>query len=354
MKIYINGRFLTQRFSGVQRYAWEMTKAIDLLINTYDAFEKNQYFIIAPTGCLFEPKLKNIQFICKGISKGHLWEQFELPIYTRDGFLINFCNCAPLLKRNQTVTIHDAAIVAMPNTFSTYFRIWYKLMFIILGKTLNCIFTVSNFSKNELHKYFGITLSKISVTYNGIDHLENIIPNEDIINRINPKGKRYILAVSSLNPSKNFKLILKIAKKMPDVLFIIAGGTNPKVFNAIDIEKSANVKFIGYVTDEELLALYKHASVFLYPSLYEGFGIPPLEALSCDCPVIVSDIEVFHEIYGNSVNYCEPKLEDVWRYSIYNIINNKTTVDKIKINDRYNWNIQARVYIQKLNDILNI
>ena len=86
---------------------------------------------------------------------------------------------------------------------------------------------------------------------------------------------------------------------MPDVEFIIAGGSNEKVF------KSAGVRLIGYVSDEELMALYRHASVFVYPSLYEGFGIPPLEAMMCGCPVVVSDIKVFHEVYGDSVEYCD-------------------------------------------------
>lgn len=233
--------------------------------------------------------------------------------YTRDGFLFNFCNCAPILKRNQTVTIHDAAIAVMPQTFSWYFRTWYNLMFRVLGKNLEQIFTVSNFSRKELHKYFGIQMSKIAITYNGIDHIRNITPDTRILDRFNIGDKKYALAVSSLNPSKKFRLVLDVAAKMPDILFIIADGNNSKVFNSIGLETPPNAKFIGYVSDEELMALYHHASVFVYPSLYEGFGIPPLEAMMCGCPVVVSDIEVFHEVYGDSVIYCSANAYKEWK-----------------------------------------
>ena len=304
VKFYINGRFLTQRITGVQRYALEITKALDNLISKDTAFQKHEYIVIAPKNVLYKVKLKNMSFIQRGILKGHLWEQLELPIYSRDGFLINFCNCAPLLKRNQTVTIHDAAVSAIPHTFLLAFRTWYKMMFIWLGMSLNHIFTVSEFSKKELHKYYGIPLNKIHVTYNGIDHIKNLEVDEGIIGRKGLKDKKYILAVSSMNPSKNFPLILDVARLMPEMEFIIAGGSNAKVFKSAGLDVPQNAKFIGYVSDEELMALYRHANVFVYPSLYEGFGIPPLEAMMCGCPVVVSDIEVFREVYGDSVEYC--------------------------------------------------
>ena len=313
MRIYINGRFLTQRITGVQRYALEITKALDNLISKDTAFQKHEYIVIAPKNVLYKVKLKNMSFVQRGILKGHLWEQFELPVYSRDGFLMNFCNCAPLIKRNQTVTIHDAAVSAVPYAFSLAFRTWYKMMFMWIGRSLKQIFTVSEFSKKELHKYYGIPLNKIHVTYNGIDNIKNLEVDEGIIDREDLKEKKYVLAVSSMNPSKNFSLVLDVARLMPDVEFIIAGGSNAKVFKAAGLDVPQNARLIGYVSDEELMALYRHASVFVYPSLYEGFGIPPLEAMMCGCPVVVSDIEVFHEVYGDSVIYCSANAYKEWK-----------------------------------------
>lgn len=305
-KIYINGRFLTQNITGVQRYAIEIVKALDKYLSDNNLNNKYKFEIVCPKNIKQKLILKNIKIKQIGILKGHLWEQIELPLYVKNRFLFNFCNCAPLIKKNQIVTIHDVAVCAVPYAYSKKFRIWYKFMYRILTSRLKKIFTVSEFSKKELNKYFNISLGKIEVTYNGIDHMKNVQPNENIFSKFSIEKNNYVLAVSSLNPSKNFKLILETAKISPEINFVIAGGTNFTVFKEQGFEITPNVKFIGYVNDEELVALYKYASCFVYPSIYEGFGIPPLEAMYMRTPVIVSNIEVIREICKNNGIYIDP------------------------------------------------
>lgn len=132
---------------------------------------------------------------------------------------------------------------------------------------------------------------------------------------------------------------------MSDLKFIIAGDSNAKVFKSAGLDVPHNVRLIGYVSDEELMVLYRHASVFVYPSLYEGFGIPPLEAMMCGCPVVVSDIEVFHEVYGDSVEYCDFKDERLWMRVLKEVIEytNCKKIDSDIICNKYNWN--KTVYI---------
>ena len=303
MKYYINGRFLTQRITGVQRYAREMTLALDQLLQEKPS-DHSEYTILAPKNIIDRLPCKRIQFKVCGHLSGHLWEQIELPYYAKDGYLLNFCNCAPLIKKNQAVTIHDAAIAAFPAAYSWKFRLWYRIMYTVLGKRLNTIFTVSNFSRSELNKYFGIPKEKIHVTYNGVEHLKAIQPDDRILAKI---PKDYVLAVSSQNPTKNFKLVLEAAEQLPDINFVIAGGSNAKVFNGKEQKTLPNVQYVGYVSDQELVALYCHARVFIYPSLYEGFGIPPLEAMYMGCPVIVSSIAPLQEICGDAALYCNPR-----------------------------------------------
>lgn len=138
MKYYINGRFLTQRITGVQRYAREMTLALDQLLQER-TLDQNEYTILAPKNVIETLSCKRIQFKACGHLTGHLWEQIELPYYAKDGYLLNFCNCAPLIKKNQAVTIHDAAIAAFPSAYSWKFRLWYRIMYTVLGKRLNTI-----------------------------------------------------------------------------------------------------------------------------------------------------------------------------------------------------------------------
>lgn len=345
MKIYINGKFLTQRITGVQRYALEMTKAIDELIGNNKELQKKEFILIVPRNIIYMPKLKNILILKKGMMCGQIWEQLELPIYTRDGFLLSFANGAPLVKLTQAVTIHDASICAMPNSYTFKFRSYFKGIFAILGKVSKTIYTVSEFSKKELNRYFNINLDKIIVTYNGVDHIKTIQADERIIVRKDLVGRQYILVVGSMNPSKNFSLVLQVAKQMPNVNFVIAGGSNAKVFNNNEfIAPPTNVNFIGYVTDEELMALYKNASVFIYPSIYEGFGIPPLEAMMWNCPVVVSDIEVFHEVYEDAAEYCPYDDSSAWVKMLRNILDGKYIKNRRVLEaclERYTWQKSA-------------
>ena len=305
-KIYINGRFLTQNITGVQRYAIEIVKALDKYLSDNKLKNEYKFEIVCPKNIKQKIDLKNIKIKQIGKLSGHLWEQIELPLYVKDKFLFNFCNCAPLVKKNQMVTIHDTAVCDVPDAYSRFFRTWYKFMYRVLTSRLKKIFTVSKFSKKRLHEYFNIPLERIEVTYNGIDHMENIKPDEKIFSKFGIEKNNYVLAVSSLNPSKNFKLILETAKISPKINFVIAGGTNSAVFKEQGLEITSNVKFIGYVNDEELVALYKYANCFVYPSIYEGFGIPPLEAMYMKTPVIVSNIEAIREVCKNNGIYIDP------------------------------------------------
>lgn len=303
MKIYINGRFLTQRITGVQRYAREIVGALDKLL-----LEKNsdvEWCILSPTNIIEDLPTKYIKRKKCGKLTGHLWEQIELPYYAKDGYLINLCNCAPLIKKNQLVAIHDAAIAAFPQAYSWKFRIWYRIMCSVCGQRADKIVTVSQFSCSELHKYFNIDKEKIKVIYNGIDHMDRIEADDSIIEKLNLSGKDFVLSVGSRNHRKNFTLVLKAAKLMPTINFIIVGGTDKSVFANDVYEKLPNVTYTGYITDEKLISLYRHAKVFVYPSLYEGFGIPPLEAMLQGCPTIVSKCASLPEVCGSYAVYCD-------------------------------------------------
>lgn len=346
-KIYINGRFLSQQITGVQRYAEEIIKAIDAQINNEQNYK---WILLTPKNTIRNIKLENIELKKIGYLKSHLWEQIELPFYCKDGVLLNFTGCAPIIKKNQIITIHDAAVCVMPKSFSFAFRSWYKIMFNIVGRRAKRILTVSEFSKKEISKYFNIPFDKIDVTYNGIDHILRINPDETVFCKFGIERNNYVLAVSSLNPSKNFKLILEAAKQLKNINFVIAGGSNVNVFKEQGFEITSNVKFIGYIKDEELISLYKYATCFVYPSIYEGFGIPPIEAMYCRCPVIVSNIEVLSEVCGKGALYCDIKNADILTNKIQQIYNNIINIDKLieegkKNIKKYKWDNAAKKII---------
>lgn len=308
MNIYINGRFLTQSITGVQRYAIEVVKAMDMLISSNIIPNDLNFTVLVPKNIFQVLHLKNIKVKRVGFLKGHLWEQLELPLFSRNNLLINLCNTGPAFKKNQIIVIHDMAVFLNEINFSFLFKTWYRILFKIEGRFSKKIVTVSHFSCSEIIKYIHVNPEKIEVIYEGNEHIKNRKMDSEILEKYVLNKRPYLLAVSSLDPRKNFKNILKALDKIEKIDFdvVIAGGTNPKIFKNNQFDFTNKVKYLGYVSDEQLKALYNNASGFIYPSFYEGFGLPPLEAMTLGCPVIVSNRTSLPEICGDSAIYCNP------------------------------------------------
>lgn len=308
-EIVINARFLTQSITGVQRYAFELVKALDALIEN-GTIDKSKYsfVLLGPRDIERDFNLKHIPLKRVGFLRGHLWEQFELPFYARNRFLIGLCNVGPMLKSSQTVTIHDAAVFGFPQAYSFAFRAWYKVLLTRLGKTASKILTDSQFSRQELTKYCKIGEDRLQVISLGKDHVFSVDPDRNILEEYHLTDRPFVLAVSSVSPNKNFHSIIQAIELLGDTDFsiVIAGGINQKVFSQSCAPLPDTVKYMGYVNDSQLRTLYEHAACFIFPSFYEGFGLPPLEAMTCGCPVIVSHAASLPEVCGDAALYCDP------------------------------------------------
>jgi glycosyltransferase involved in cell wall biosynthesis len=314
--IYINGRFLTQPVTGVQRYAYEVVKGLDSLCEQGVVAVKRYRFVILAPRRSGDMDLKHIAVQRVGMLRGHLWEQIELPLHAAGGVLFNPCNTAPLAKLNQVVTIHDASVFGFPRAYSLLFRSWYRLLLVCLGRTAKRILTDSEFSRRELMAHCGIRSEKLAVIPLGKEHILALEEDDAILHRHDLRDGRYVLAVSSMNPNKNFATILRAIELLGDVDYdvAIAGGTNPKIFGHVQLQQSRRIKMLGYVNDRELKSLYRHAACFVFPSFYEGFGLPPLEAMACGCPVIAAHTSSLPEVCGDACLYCDPDSpEDVAR-----------------------------------------
>lgn len=308
--IAFNGRFLSQQITGVQRYALELILSIDRQLDR-DEFIRSCFDLVlfVPPNAKQLPALKHIIIKQVGKLTGHLWEQLELPFLSRQRFLVSFCNTGPLFKSNQIVTFCDASVYKVPEAYSIIFRMWYRILFTVIGRRARGLLTISNFSRDELTACCGISPDKFTVTYPGIDH-QSWIGGYEVKRNCSTQSisRPYILAVSSMSPHKNFRALVEAITLLGETDYdvIIAGGTNPAIFKSTDIPLPDSVKHVGYVSDNELRSLYSNASCFIYPSLYEGFGLPPLEAMSNGCPVIVARTSSLPEVCGDAVLYCDP------------------------------------------------
>lgn len=328
-KIVINGRFLSQHITGVQRVAHELVRELDNLARE----KKIEVIILAPKNIIFENLYKNIKIKKVGYLKGVLWEQLELPFYAirEKGILINLGSVAPIINTG-IVDIHDISFRVNPQFFSKKFSWYYRVLIWILVRTSKKILTVSEFSKQEIIKYYKVSEEKIEVIYNSWEHILRINEDFSILQKFNLEKKSFYLAVSSVAPNKNFKYIIELAKLYPEKQFVIAGKKNIKVFGKLGVEDLKNLLWCGYVTDEELKALYMTCKGFIYPSFYEGFGLPPLEAMGCGCEEIyVSNTSCLPEIFEDSVVYLTP-------YKVGKLLDIKTGEKKEEmILYKYNW-----------------
>lgn len=341
MTLYINGRFLTQKITGVQRYALEVLKQIDCMDLP------NKVIVLCPKDDLINvPKLENIKILKIGKLKGHAWEQLSLPLFMlrhRQDKLLNMCNLAPILFPGYVV-IHDISFKTHPEHLNKKFALWYRFVTKMNIKRYKHIFTVSNFSKNEIISEYVVKDKNITVTYNSAEHMKGIIPNKNIIHRLHLENKKFIFSLGSASPHKNRKFIIECAKNNPNYIFVVT-GTNSKSFCDEQYEKSENLIFTGYLNDEEIVALYKSCEAFLFPSLYEGFGIPPLEALVCGCKkIILSNIEVLKEIYQNNGIYFDVKQKSIKLDEYLN--KNK----RIIISENYSWNKISMLIKEKIDE----
>lgn len=304
MKLVINGKFLGQRLTGVQRYARELVSALDPICQDLDI--EIAVPAEAEKNC---PPLQNIKKVVKGKKASTIWEQTCFARYVKKSraVSVDLCNSAPLSAR-KIVCVHDMKLYAHPEFFSWKFRLWYRVLFRNIMKKADAIVTVSDFSKREIGKYFPKAKPTVSVVPNAWQHFERVSPSAEALRKFGLRRREYFFAMSSLEPNKNLKWIAETAKRQKDAVFAVAGGIDRKVFRKAGEDLPTNVKLLGYVTDEEAKALMEGCRAFLFVTFYEGFGLPPLEALSAGAPcVVVSDTEVMHEVLGASAVYVSPE-----------------------------------------------
>jgi len=349
--LVINARFLTQQVTGVQRFAIEISK---VLMNEFDSV-----IFVSPKNIKNKEIAEQLKVQTFGKFTSHIWEQIELPAFLKkikNPLLLNLCNTAPLLFNRNIVCLHDLAFAIEPLWFSKSFRTLYNFLIPKLVHKSLKVLTVSEFSKKSIISTYKIAPEKIIVVYNAVTDIFKVKEN---------KGKYYnnnfVLTVGSLDPRKNLvRLVLAYKKLNRKNLDLIIVGSSSKVFAndelKILINNTAGVKLTGFVDDKELVKLYQEACVFVYPSLFEGFGIPPLEAMKVGCPTVVSNTTSLPEICGNASLYVNPlDVEDI-KSKIEQILDNDFLRNDLKQKgiqqaQKFNWKNSAKIIYNVINSI---
>lgn len=315
-KIFINGKFLTAPPTGVHRVAEELITALDKELSADPALAQHYAFeILAPNRALRPLHWQNIPVRKVGVLSWQLWEQFELPIYAHRALLLNLCNLAPLAHRNAIVMVHDAQVYLTPTSYSTAFREWYRFVLPRLGRHARAVATVSDYSKGTLSHY-GVTPEgrDAAVIRNGVDHFTRVPADGSIVDRLGLRGIPFVVALASLQTHKNIEVLLTAMARpeMAPFRLVLFGASGRAAFVERGYQVPENVVFAGKVSDGELRALFEQGLCLAFPSRTEGFGLPPLEAMSVGCPAVVAPCGALPEVCGEAVVYASPDEAGAW------------------------------------------
>lgn len=312
MTLHINGRFLTQRLSGVQRVANTLLAALN------ERDDRPDGDILVPRGVDRAPPPSAVwPVVERGPFKGQLWEQTTLPRSAADAPLLNLCNLAPLLHPANILMIHDTSVFDQPLGYGWRFRTWYRTVLPILGRRARRVLTISRFSADRLAALGIARADNLRIVPNGVDHLLHIDPDTSVLDRNGLASGRYALVVGSSNPNKNVPAAIRAVQDaaVPGLQVAVVGTTPLRpVFGSESDPHSPGTDrttvAVGAVDDGGLRALYENAACLVFPSLYEGFGLPPLEAMTLGCPVIASDRASLPEVCGNAALLVDPDDRD--------------------------------------------
>ena len=277
----IDARAATRpELGGVERWARELAARLP-------ALAPSKYAVARPPAALSH-------------RAGHAWEQGWLPLAARGAdWLLCPANLAPLAARNVAVVIHDAAPLREPSWYSSLYVRWQRFVLPRIARRARLVITVSEFSRGELRELLGVDAV---VVPGGVG--ERFVPGATATL---PVERPYVLSVGSRTARKNLGALDECARRLRanGIDLLAVGGDRPQFRDATD--SGSAIRSLGYVSDEHLPGLYAGALCFVMPSLYEGFGLPCLEAMACGTPVVAAAAGALPEACGGAALLADPR-----------------------------------------------
>ncbi len=360
-KIYFNGRFLTAVPAGVHRVAEEMIIAVDKLLSAEPALAAAFDLTLArPKNVRRMPKLGLVHSKTVGRLSGILWEQFDLPRLTSDGLCVGFCNAGPLATHNAMTMLHDTQVYSMPASYSFAFRLWYKISQPLIGHRHKHILTGTAAAKSDLVRYGVAPAEKISIIPHGCDHILRITPDDTAITRLGLQNQGYVLSLANTQFHKNIRILLEAFADpaLKHTTLALFGGATAADFEAIGQKAPDNVVFLGRISDAELVGLMRGATAYACPSLTEGFGLPPLEAMLLGCPGIVA-CDALREVCADAALTADPHDATAWVQQISRLTTDEALRNGMRAKGKiqagkFTWQRAARQLLHTIAEVENI
>ncbi len=354
--IIINGRFLTQGITGVQRYARELLPAFDAMLDTRR--DLNVRLLTPPIDASRVPALRNIHHQIVGRRQGHAWEQIDLPRHVGNAILFCPGNTAPVVslmgRGRVVVTVHDLSYRYFPEAYSRGFRLLYNQIIPFILRRADRVITVSQSERSAILQHYPFVESRLVAIQNGG------LPTGIAEQSPEPAANPTVLYVGSLSKRKNFPGMLAAAVRIArsrGTRFVFIGSVPQgltETLSSVPADLRDHISFAGQLNDwEQLLAAYRSAHCFLFPSFYEASPLPPIEAMGCGCPVIAADIPSLRERCGEAAQYCDPSDTDDVVAAIEAVLDDPAHADALRSAgyrraQQYSWHHCARLTLDAI------
>ena len=346
----INGRFLTQPTTGVQRYAGEITRAMDRRLAADPALAQRLALdMLVPADCRDLPTYDAIPIRRSARGRGYAWEQAILPLAARG--LISFANLGPLAHSRQIVCLHDANVFLAPDSYTPAFRLAYRGLLPLLARRAAAVTTVSAFSAATLARSGVTGGAPARVIHNGHEHALRWRAAASRFSDPGAFARPFVFALGSRARHKRLDLLLELAPALDEmgIDLVVSGGT-ASIFAGGALERRGNVLPVGFVSDDDLAALFGRALCFAFPSRTEGFGIPLLEAMVHGAPIVTADGASMPEVCGVAALYASSDDPAAWLRQIGRLAADEALRDALRARGRaryplFSWAAGADAYL---------
>ena len=335
--VVVNGRFLDRRITGVERYAGEITRRLEGRIRVCRP----------PNGA-------------RGVC-GHLWEQLRLPTLVDGALLWSPANTGPMAVSRQVVTVHDVAPLDHPEWFAPRVAAWYRWLLPRLVQRVARVITVSQFSRTRLMDRLGVPADRVVAIPNGVSDRFHPRPPAEVT-QVTARYRLtapYLLMVGSLEPRKNFDVVARAwaeaGSALDGLTLAVVGDIRPTLRAAVPDRRLGWVRRLCDVHDTDLPALYAGAIGLVIPSLYEGFGLPLLEAMACGTPVVAARAGALPEVAGDAAILVDPRDPASVAGGILRLVGDETTRHTCRVRGlnraaAFDWDRSASSTWQVLSD----
>lgn len=295
----LNGKWMSQTITGTQRYAQEVTRQIVAQLG-------KETTIAVPRDAVV-PDWASDATVITSRFRGMLFEQLALPLIARSYRLINFAGPAPILARNEVVVLFDALCFRYPNSYRRLFSMWYRFMARTFVRTSRRVATISEFSQQELSEVLSVPADRIRVALCGADHFDTPASTTAPLGMNDVDGAFVVIVGTPANHKNMLRPALALAEAGVTVALVGASGARHVFDSATEITGGGRTIVLGRISDGELAWLFENAAALVFPSLYEGFGLPIVEAQFRGCPVISSNAASMPEVAGPGALYFDPE-----------------------------------------------